>query len=699
MFSNRSNFRLYFIVAALCFVVPSALRAANAPITSNAASGNLTSFSGNIGALNNNQWNAMANPGKGAPAADFGNCNSLILRCASPKCASGGCTSMDVAVPIVNGCVQSNANCKQYGDDLVNSIAAQLVASSNAKANAAAAAANASANANSAAQSDAQMQAMQQQLQQMQSQMADQNAQSAAAVQAALEEQKQLMAQSTAAASVSEQTSAAIDRGVSADTLARNQASGQILSKLEDVNAALKTAKTAMQTTFDYAGCDSSGSGCRAPTRVAAFKEKAGAFFDPYNTVLDEVYDALIQAQALGVDITDIYMMLNGSCNVWGKYLCEVETAGTTSKTTKYYELQKECPRNNCRDNSTTAKCLNSCNENLKISSVQPHCQLLQMLSNQDDVQQNWLDMDRGSSGGIRVACASDALDNSKLFAKRKKQSGIDSETLQLWIEQEAQVSYTGNKAKDDTSFCFGNADGGDLTLLQQWATKKSVPSNKMCVNLDNDGKIKSNKDAVSCTDDETTSQAINPKLALCSIHIYNTGDKNKNPDNQSEKETMNNVIALKTTLIAQQMKKQYDFLDVTVKRFQTQLQKAVLVAQNEAAGASSGNGSSSSGTDNGGITDCRFKDQAGTIYCVRDNLSKMNTMVSSRKWGDLKKAVKVTVDSVDAYLITNKISAGNKCAESNLSTADPANACLNLINAKLYAIEQSSQQRSQQTK
>ena len=98
---------------------------------------NLTAFNPS-GANNNNNWNSLINSrnAAGTPAtADFGNCNALIMRCAQPKCATGGCTSMDVTSAIVSGCVQSNDACKQYGNDLVQYISAQLVASSTAKAN------------------------------------------------------------------------------------------------------------------------------------------------------------------------------------------------------------------------------------------------------------------------------------------------------------------------------------------------------------------------------------------------------------------------------------------------------------------------------------------------------------------------------------------------------------------------------------
>ena len=123
-----------FLLIALALVSFDAMAQ---PIPTTAGS-NLTAWNGGSGATNNNQWNSLMNNRSGgvvdsAPAADFGNCNALILRCAQPKCATGGCTSLEITTPIVSGCVMDNETCKKHGDQLIQTIAAQLVASSNAK--------------------------------------------------------------------------------------------------------------------------------------------------------------------------------------------------------------------------------------------------------------------------------------------------------------------------------------------------------------------------------------------------------------------------------------------------------------------------------------------------------------------------------------------------------------------------------------
>ncbi|MCL2749095.1 MAG: hypothetical protein FWE50_03400 [Alphaproteobacteria bacterium] len=494
-------FGLWVMCSALC-VMPQALHADSpiggpGPSFQNAGgiSGNRTTFTGNMGALNNNQWNSMMNPnpkGQGGATADFGNCNSLILRCAQPKCS--GCTSMELAIPIVNGCMQSNPSCKQYGDALIESMAAQLVSNANAKANEQMAAASEAAAMQAAAQGAAQMEQMQMQMQQMQMEMAQQSAQSAMAVQAALEEQKQLAAEQAAAAATAQaaaqaaapeqKVEAAAAMGVSSDVIARQQISGKIMTQMENAEVAMKNLNNTMQNIFDYARCDRNGNNCEGPRRVKAFKNKAGQFFEPYETVLDEIYDALILAQSLGVDITEIYMMLNNSCNVWGKYMCQpcrnsgdsYSVGGITHYCTNggsgdfYFEVAKECKEGS----------------NCKVSPVQHKCTLLSMITDQETIQQNWLDMEAGSSGGIRIACASDALDNSMLFRNRKKQASITIETLQRMVEQDAPtVIRSQDDAQNALRFC--SVDDDDVAKLQVLVQKKALTSTgagwgKVCV-------------------------------------------------------------------------------------------------------------------------------------------------------------------------------------------------------------------------
>ena len=481
---EKMNISTRFLsVFVMCFAF--GIAHADSPVNSSGITGNRTSFNGSVGALNNNQWNNLTNPNPmGQKAtADFGNCTALILRCAQPKCS--GCTSMELAVPIVNGCVISNSSCKQYGNDLVQTIAAQLVSQVSAKANAS----QANASQQAAEQSSAQLEQMQQQMMQMQQQMQEQSAQSAAAVQQALEEQKQLTAQQANAAAAAAQAAApeaaisnAVSAGVSADVLAREQIGGQIMTKIENSEVAMKDLKNTMQNVFDYAKCDANGNNCEGPRRVKAFKDKANKFFDPYEAVLDELYDALILAQSLGVDITDIYMMLNGSCNVWGKYMCETCTDGETEPLPDGKYLTCEYDTENKIGYWRIAYETDS-QGNRRVKAKQPHCTLLQMLNNGDEVQQNWLDMDKGNSGGIRVACASDAIDNSVLFRGRKKQATIDIETLQRIINQDApNVLSESSDVTNAIKWCRTD----DVDTLKVLVQRKKLPDRNVCVTENN---------------------------------------------------------------------------------------------------------------------------------------------------------------------------------------------------------------------
>ncbi len=489
-----------FLLAALALTATPAFAT---PVAQTMGS-NLTAYNGASGAMTNNAWNNMMNARSGgdgatsAPTADFGNCNALILRCAQPKCANGGCTDMTVTSSIVAGCVNANDTCKKYGDDLVQYISAQLVASSTAKVQQQQLAAQQSAATAAAQQSAAQMQQMQAQMQQMQSDMAAQNAAQIQQMQAALDEQKQLTANAIAAANAAQtaqpaatpvtsgnltaaQTSAAA-AGVSADVLAREQISGKIMSAVESAETAMKDLKATMQDVFDYAGCDASGNNCTGPRRVKAFKQRAMEFFEPYNAVLDEMYDALIMAESVGVDISDIYMLLNDSCHSWALYMCE--NSDMRNFAFRYNN-------NNCDPTTGMSNTLGNvyggqpCKRGQIVPEKDGGCQMIQLLSSEDEIMRHWIDPEEGEKSLIRVGCASDALDNSWLGRNRKKNSTIDVGILERIIEQDAPASYgTGyfgdtTTAADGAKFCAINA--ASYADLQQAVNLKKLPDT-ICV-------------------------------------------------------------------------------------------------------------------------------------------------------------------------------------------------------------------------
>lgn len=598
---------------------------------------NLTAYNGNSGAVNNNTWNTLMNSrtsAVGAAAtADFGNCNAIVLRCAQPKCASGGCTDMAVATSIVDGCVKSNEACQQYGADLVSYIAAQLVANSTAKVNAQNAAAQTAA-ANAAAQQNAQqLQAMQAQMQQMQQTMAQQNADTVAQLQSALAQQQEQFAAAQAASQTATTSSvsdtvaapdngltaaqnAAAAAGVSADTLAREQITGQIYEKIENSETQMKALEKTMQDAFTYAGCDTSGNNCTGPHRVKAFKQRAMNFFEPYNAVLDEVYDALILAQSVGVDISDIYMMLNGTCNAWAQYMCSAGqvmhytadncgTDGVSIAKSKVLRTKTDGGEEVYLRNTGVLGNNKSCRVGQVVPMSDGGCQLVRMLTNTEDVRREWLNIAEGDeSQSIRVGCASEALDNSVLFRNRKKQATIDIETLERIIEQDAPAAFTGDKTPENNGVIFCQV-GDKLQDLQKHATLKTIPA-KMCAKLDATGT------SLSADANATTCDYILPQYAMCTTHVYNIG-KTENPSVAADKQEMKDVIALKTTIMTQQMKAQYDYLDATMRRLKTQLEKAILTTKLQAAGAGT---TSDGGTYTSGNTGDKNIYLAGTNNC-----------------------------------------------------------------------------------
>lgn len=472
------------------------------------AGSNLTAWNGNSGATNNNNWNQMMNNrtmagGGGGATADFGNCNSLILRCAQPKCA--GCNTLDLARPIVAGCVNSNAACKKYGDDLIEFISAQLVSNATNKAQQAQIAAQTAA----AAQSNAQLQQMQTQMQQMQYEMQQQNVQQMAQMQAALDEQKALTAAaieqatkqpevsapvSSANVALTDEMVAAAEREIDADILVRKEISGQILSKIENAEIALKKLKATMDTAFVYAGCDARGNNCAGPKRVKIFKEKAHAFFEPYDEIVDEAYEALEMALAVGVDVSDVIMMLSGACNQWGKFLCTGDVNGKHE--VEHYEEGKSC-KNGRSVKYGNVKGGQECTDRMAVPPQDDNrCTVTQLIGgtgDNEEVLREWVAENDVDDHLVRVGCATSALESIAIFGRRNSKRGatLDLDTLERIILQDAP-DYIGtnrysqgpsDKEIDRLKYCALTPKGYQslLTAVQS----KKLPK-KICTTNDN---------------------------------------------------------------------------------------------------------------------------------------------------------------------------------------------------------------------
>lgn len=710
---------------------------------------NLTSF--NPSNAYNNQWATLSN-GRGdmaAPTAkvDFGNCNALILRCAQPKCANGGCTDMNVAGAIVAGCVQSNKSCEKYGNDLVSYMSAQLVANSNAKINAQnAAAAQAAAAAQQEqitamqAQMQQQMAQMQQQMAQQSAQMQQQNEQTQQQIQAALDAQAQQnqaalnnMASAASAASattipgqptdsgLTSYQQEAVDRGISTDILERQTITGQIMTEIEDAENSLKEVRTAMVDAFEYAGCDSRGNNCTGPKRIKKFRERALNFIDPYDNVIDKIDDALSDAQVVGVDLSEIYLLLNNSCNRWGKYLCPQGTVvydtgdkgqrtspkvcDSSSPTSGYSLCVNNCASTNLANltlvgasigvsvatngminmpmptvsstnfnPSLMSGCLAECAKNF----CQP-CTPIQALTNNDEVYIGWVNAETTSNENQTVvACMSSALDDSYIGRRSKRKRGVgivDIDLLETWLSQTEPSIKTKTKGPDKfIDYCFPT--GGDIdveaTLSKASLSKTIVKDYPLCV--EDLGKV----NGVNKLNDDEGCSYISPIYAFCDTHMYNVGEKD--PENLRReanlKGTIKEIVALKSTVVAQQMYKQYEFLAATLRRLKIHLEKSVLSANLQAAGGFSGGGSSSGGgsyVDDDdksvvlkGATNCSaIMDFDQFVTCLQSNVSLITTHASNNNT-DACKQLQYTFDQADKRFATEGYDNGKTTTGSS---------------------------------
>ena len=717
---------------------------------------NLTAY--NPSTTSNNQWASMTNGRYDSTAsakADFGNCNAIVLRCAQPKCANGGCGEMNVAAGIVAGCVKSNDKCKQYGDDLINYMTAELVASSQAKINASnaeqiQAAQNAAQQAQAAAQQAAAQSAqqmaemqsnMQQQMQQMQQQMAEQNAQSAQAIADALaasqKQQQQAISEMKSAATTAAQVQAsgnvitvqdekAIERGVSEDVLMRNKVSGQITTEIEDAKTSLKEVKVALDKAFiEYAGCDSRGDNCSGPKRVKKWRELALEFIEPYDNVVAKISDALDVAQVVGVDLSDIYMMLNNSCNSWGQYLCPVGQIVYKTDSKGQKGAPQMCSAggacaNWCgKDENGNPKtdCIEKCKSQFGDTTCQP-CTLLKLFSSKDteDIYQSWINTEVTSTENqLVVACASGAVNNNNLLARharRKSGTGVlDVDILEEWINSHEPSSIKKNdrKCSNDIEkktkcYCTNATDDPKFTKA---LNSKTIKADDLCYDYDK-------------TDGYCGS--IKPEYAICDVHAWNA-DLNAPLSKSEEKDKVKEVVGAKVTLIAQQAYKQYEYLAATLRRLETSLKKSVLAAQLEQAGASSNNsgvGSGLSGNNDktiylAGAENCSNKSSYENAYsCMQNNISLIitsantnvkqsckqldQTVQSAKIWGVIvdKPAQSTNQSTTPAAknVIPDKcINIGSSCNKANIVQ------CAQELNVKVLMSIRDNQQQNQKYK
>ena len=186
------------------------------------------------------------------------------------------------------------------------------------------------------------------------------------------------------------------------------------------------------------------------------------------------------------------------------------------------------------------------------------------------------------------------------------------------------------------------------------------------------------------------------PALALCSVHAYNVGDA-QNPTDTARASEIEDVIGMKTTVMVQQLKQQYDELNAVIKRFKTQLEKAVLTSKIEVitgTTSSSTNSSSTSNSTNGlaNANDCSFVDYDKVFDCLMGNLQKIQ-QAASTDIGNARKQLAKDWNVIDNYkMCTDNNKQQTTCAcygTSRLQIDNKLRSKTDLSNCATYLYQQ----------
>jgi hypothetical protein len=480
------------------------------------------------------------------------NCESMVDRCVSPKCKAG-CTDQALTSSIYDGCAAQLSpvmvlGCQQFptvkGLVVAKYVSAGAAAAAAQKAQADAAAAQAQA---AAANNDAQMQQMTQQMQQMQQQMQQQQAEAAAQTQKAIADLAAAQAAAASAAAVApaptnNSPAPTVQTVAKEEIMARSNVSGQILSSLDRIDSNLQQVKKVMQTVFDYAGCDYRGENCGEIRRITAFKDKVNKYFQPFEDTVDVMYDSIGDAQALGIDMTNVYMLLEGACSRWGYYQCPEKVDSTT----------KQCPVLGTDTNVIWGNPVS-------------------VMSNNSEALQSMMDGQNNMNLVLRCASQMGKLaGGSGMLARRAKAGNgteLDIEPLRYALSLE---TFKGSNTYVKPG-C--NAD---------------VTNNSVCVDGVDDSGI--------CAD--TTKggyKGVNPKFILDKIHMNNSSSKgscseSKDTDcSNAITETMcsetpdKELISRRASNITKEMQKQYGYLEGLAKQIRTMIQKQAMDTDKQA--------------------------------------------------------------------------------------------------------------------
>ena len=732
---GRENMKNWIKFLLAVFTFSPMMSAVAAPISQTVGS-NLTGYNGAMGANASNQWNTMTNQRQNTSStakADYGNCEAVVLRCAKPKCSGSGCADFNVAKSIAAGCVNSNSACKKHGDALADFIAGQLVSSSQAVAQQQQAAAQSAA----AQQSAEQIAQMQQQMQMQMQQMQEQNNAQLASLQNALEESQRAAAEAQAAAVASATAvasapdadtgltaaqSAAAKSGVSEDTIARATITGQIMTSLDGVDSSLANLKSTMREAFRYAGCNEvNGDNCTGPKRVKKFRELANKFFDPYDALERNLEEALNKAESVGVDMGNIYMYFSGSCNRWAEFICRgdalipaTDTDGATTYTLRKYD-DTTCDVSNNKAGKSKTNYITRGGKDCSIGQVIPvedlvGCTVNKYLDmNSPDITDRVLNPMETDNATIRVGCASDI--GSKLMRHRRSsgrgKEGVDIDLLQYMLNQSEGG---GNVKLDDASLYCGLGIGGQskgnnanaaidagIKKLQATTVSKTLTgegSNGACC-------VEAGQTCtVDCYDMNQDVSYVAPVFALCDTHAYNIQYSNNNfLDTSDIKEKMNKVIGLKTTVIAQQMYKQYNMLEKMIRQVKIMLEKETLRASLQVAGGTSDDGADSSFAE-AEFDNCRAKgDDSSVLSCLRSNFAQYGDYVNKgNRKASVIKAMKADSDVLEIYCSSENKDCLKATVCDNMKSGKNMTDCYGNLEKRIRAFDKQIREEEQKS-
>ena len=155
------------------------------------------------------------------------------------------------------------------------------------------------------------------------------------------------------------------------------------------------------------------------------------------------------------------------------------------------------------------------------------------------------------------------------------------------------------------------------------------------------------------------TNDSINPEIALCSSHVYNIKEVSNFKSGSSKNQLMKDVVALKSTIIMQQMYKQYEYLEATLSRLKSQLKREIMTSKLEVAGASSGASTSSSSNNsafsgNNGVSGAENCITAGlttdVMSCLSRNVDRITSAINGSDIGAAQRQIKTDLETLRMY-------------------------------------------------